>query len=99
MLSLTGRPIVPEYNSDMDDWSEVIWTLINYNRKSTYNRRNIQQYNVPRNNADFLQFMLTKDFSASNEATFEDYLKGDGPIDEKSEGENEPVIPMLFIEV
>lgn len=96
----TGRPISPENDQNQDDWSKAIWALIEGNRRSFYNRRNIQYKQVSRNNGEFLQLMTSQDFTIANNSYFEEYIKGDIP---KSDNDNEeewmPTIPMLFIEL
>lgn len=95
-----GRPISPEKDPQQDDWSKAIWTLIDGNRRSFYNRRNIQYKQVPRNNGDFLQLMTSQEFTIVNNSYFEEYLKGDIPNhDNDNEVEGMPTIPMLFIEL
>lgn len=96
----TGRPISPENDQNQDDWSKAIWALIEGNRRSFYNRRNIQYKQVPRNNGDFLQLMTTQEFAPINISYFEEYTKGDIPkFDNDNEEDGEPTISMLFIEM
>lgn len=95
----TGRPISPENDHNQDDWSKAIWALIDGNRHSFYNRRNIQYKQVPRNNGDFLQLMTSQEYTTINNSYFEEYIKGDIPKYDKEEEEGLPTIPMLFIEL
>lgn len=95
----TGRPIAPEADKNNDDWSKVIWDLIDANRKGFYNRRNIQHRQVPRNNGEFLQLITMPETAEIYNAYFEEYIKGDLPRYDNNEEDSNPVIPMLFIEL
>jgi len=54
----TGRPISIEAEKNEDEWSRLIWDLINHTKGVVYHQRAIQQ-SSDRANGDFFNFMQT----------------------------------------
>ena len=54
----TGRPISIEAEKNEDEWSRLIWDLINHTKGVIYHQRAIQQ-SSDRANGDFFNFMQT----------------------------------------
>lgn len=56
-----GRTINEESQKDDEEWSRLIWTLINISKTAIFNRRNIGQENSPRTAGEFFDFMCDED--------------------------------------
>lgn len=56
-----GRTINEESQKDDEEWSRLIWTLINISKTAIFNRRNIGQVNRPRTAGEFFDFMCDAD--------------------------------------
>lgn len=57
-----GRTINEEEKMDDEEWSRLIWTLINASKTAVFNRRRIGNFNVPRTSGDFFNLVRDEGF-------------------------------------
>ena len=88
-----GRPMMPEDQICGDEWSKLIWGIIDHNKKAVFRRKNINIYNEPRNSIDFLTSLCSQD---NNDFTGDEYT--DNPANKSSE-EYVMACPILFIDL
>ncbi len=102
----TGRPISIEAEKDEDEWSRLVWNLINHTRSVVYNQRAIQQ-SADRANGDFFKFMQTSECMDYIPQSLLSEINGDSdnafdPTKEEKEAINleyNGAISILFIDV
>lgn len=79
-----GRTINEESKKDDEEWSRLIWSLVNISKAAIFNRRNIEQENRPRTAGEFFEFMCNADSAI--------------PVSENVEENAENGISLLFID-
>lgn len=57
-----GRTINEESKMNEEEWSRLIWTLINASKAAVFNRRRIGNIDAPRTSGDFFDFMREEGF-------------------------------------
>lgn len=84
-----GKPFVPEKAKVKDEWSRLIWSIVDKTRDVVFNRCNIGQKDKIRQNGDFFQFITDSQYIRSQQSVYYDYLKtnpeglkpnGDDPV-------------------
>lgn len=55
----TGKPFVPKQQRRIDDWSQMIWDLLDISANSVFNRRKSGYQNTPRPAGDAIQLLLS----------------------------------------
>lgn len=106
----SGRPISEEQDKNNDEWSRLVWDLIDRTRYKVFNLQNVQIQNKLQSNGDFFSFMTTQSMQPILSLLYESWLeeKNEGKLKEldvkKEEGNtqrtgNEGGISILFIDL
>lgn len=83
-----GRPIVLEDDPHKDEWSSLIWDIVNYNNGIAFRRRNVRIDGEQRNNIQFLTHLIDNPI---------DDLPNEEQVVDNNEGSL--ACPILFIDL
>lgn len=72
----TGRPISDESEKDNDEWSRLIWDLIDRTRYKVFNLQNIQIQNRLQSNGDFFSFMTMQNVQPALHLLYNNWVIG-----------------------
>ena len=89
-----GRSIADEANKNSDEWSRLIWDILENNAKSCFKRKNVGLNQQQRNSTDYLNMLVGTENNANNNGG---NVRHDVPQLEAIE--DQPTCSLLFIDI